>query len=94
MIRSFKKRNPAAEIFAGFFVKGVDKAVQERAHRKLLALHYAVRLEDLRIPAGNNLEALRGDRKGQHSIRVNEKWRICFLWSHGGAEEVEIVDYH
>jgi len=94
MIRSFKKRNPAREIFKGYFVKGVDKALQTRAHMKLLALHYAVKLEDLRIPAGNNLEALRGNRKGQHSIRINEKWRICFTWGVGGAEDVEIVDYH
>ncbi len=61
---------------------------------KLLALHYAVRLEDLRLPAGNNLEMLRGDRKGQHSIRINDKWRICFVWSQSGVENVEIVDYH
>jgi proteic killer suppression protein len=94
MIRSFKKRNPAQDIFAGFFVKGVDKAVQERAHKKLLVIHYAVRLEDLRIPSGNRLEALRGNRKGQHSIRVNDQWRICFIWENGGAEDVEIIDYH
>jgi toxin HigB-1 len=94
MIRSFKRRNPASEIFEGYFVKGIDKAVQKRAHLKLLALHYAVRLKDLRIPAGNNLGALRGDRKGQHSIRINEKWRVCFVWSGGSAEDVEIVDYH
>lgn len=94
MIRSFKKRNPAQEIFSGHFVKGIDNDVQKRAHMKLLALHYAVRLEDLRIPAGNNLEALRGDRKGQCSIRVNDRWRVCFVWSDGGADEVEIVDYH
>lgn len=94
MIRSFKKRNPAAEIFAGYFVKGMDKAVQRRAHRKLLALHYAVKLEDLRIPAGNKLEPLQGNRRGQHSIRINDRWRLCFVWDRGGAEEVEIVDYH
>ena len=94
MIRSFKKRNAAREIFDGFFVKGIDKAVQKRAHMKLLAIHYAARLEDLRIPAGNNLEALRGDRRGQHSIRINDQWRVCFAWDTGGAEEVEVVDYH
>ena len=93
MIRSFKKRNPASEIFEGYFVRGIDKTVQKRAHLKLLALHYAVRLEDLRIPSGNNLEALRGDRRGQHSIRINGQWRICFVWDKG-AEDVEIVDYH
>jgi proteic killer suppression protein len=51
-------------------------------------------LNDLRVPPGNRLEALRGDRKGQHSIRINEQWRICFIWSQGNAHEVEIVDYH
>jgi proteic killer suppression protein len=94
MIRSFKKSNPAQEIFVGFFVKGIDKAIQRRAHMKLLAIHYALRLEDLRIPSGNNLEALRGDRKGQHSIRINDQWRICFKWSEGGTEDVKIIDYH
>lgn len=94
MIRSFKKRNPARDIFDGYFVKGVDKEIQRKAHMKLLALHYAVHLEDLRIPAGNNLEALCGDRRGQHSIRINNRWRLCFLWNNAGAEEVEIVDYH
>lgn len=94
MIRSFKKRNPAQEIFEGYFAKGMDKALQKRAHMKLLALHYAVRLEDLRIPAGNNLEALKGNRKGQHSIRINDRWRSCFIWGAGGADDVEIVDYH
>ncbi len=94
MIRSFKKRNPAHEIFEGFFVRGIDKTIQKRAHMKLLAVHYAIKLEDLRIPPGNNLEALRGSRKGQHSIRINDQWRICFTWSEGGAENVEIVDYH
>ena len=94
MIRSFKKRNPANEIFEGYFVRGIDKTVQKRAHLKLLAIHYAARLEDLRIPSGNNLEALRGDRRGQHSIRINDQWRVCFVWDKGGAEDVEIVDYH
>ena len=94
MIRSFKKRNPANEIFEGYCVRGIDKTVQKRAHLKLLAIHYAARLEDLRIPSGNNLEALRGDRRGQHSIRINDQWRVCFVWDKGGAEDVEIVDYH
>ena len=94
MIKSFKKRNPAQEIFDGFFVKSLDKTIQKRAHMKLLAIHYAFRLEDLRIPSGNNLEALRGNRKGQHSIRINDQWRICFKWDEGGAEDVEIIDYH
>lgn len=62
--------------------------------RKLVQLDAAERLEDLRIPPGNRLEALKGDRKGQHSIRVNDQWRVCFRWDDGDAYEVEIVDYH
>ncbi len=57
-------------------------------------LHAAADLEDLRVPPGNRLEALRGDRAGQHSIRINDRWRLCFVWRDGHAEEVEIVDYH
>lgn len=64
------------------------------ARRKLLLLHRAVSLVDLRVPPGNRLEALRGDRKGQHSIRINGQWRLCFVWTHGDARQVEIVDYH
>jgi proteic killer suppression protein len=61
---------------------------------KLNALDAATRLEDLRLPPSNRLEALKGDRKGQHSIRINDQWRICFTWNNGHAEQVEIVDYH
>ena len=61
---------------------------------KLNAIDAAVRLEDLRLPPSNRLEALRGSRKGQYSIRVNDRWRICFEWRRGNAEQVEIVDYH
>ena len=93
MIRSFRQRM-AEEIFNGFFVKTIDKNVQKRAHFKLLSLHYAVELSDLRIPAGNRLEALKGDRRGQYSIRINDQWRICFTWRNGGADDVELVDYH
>jgi len=62
--------------------------------RKLVALDAAEQLEDLRVPPGNRLEKLRGDRAGQHSIRVNDQWRICFRWKDGNAYDVEIVDYH
>lgn len=62
--------------------------------RKLRLLNAAARLDDLRVPPGNRLEALRGDRNGQHSIRINDQWRICFVWTEGGADDVEIVDYH
>jgi proteic killer suppression protein len=64
------------------------------ARRKLRQLEIADRLDDLRVPPGNRLEALTGDRAGQHSIRVNDQYRVCFRWTPGGAEDVEIVDYH
>jgi proteic killer suppression protein len=64
------------------------------AERKLRAISNAVELRDLRSPPGNRLEALKGHRKGQHSIRINDQWRICFRWTEAGAEDVEIVDYH
>lgn len=64
------------------------------ARRKIRQLEIAAILEDLRVPPGNRLEALKGDRLGQYSIRINDQWRICFFWHEGGAEEVEIVDYH
>ncbi len=64
------------------------------ARRKLRQLEVAGRLDDLRVPPGNRLEPLRGDRAGQHSIRVNDQYRVCFRWTAGGAEDVEIVDYH
>jgi toxin HigB-1 len=64
------------------------------ARRKLRQLEIAMRLEDLRIPPGNRLEALKGDREGQHSIRINDRFRVCFRWTDSGAEDVEIVDYH
>jgi len=64
------------------------------ARRKLRQLEIAARLDDLRVPPGNRLEALRGNRQGQYSIRINDQWRICFRWTGAGAEDVEIVDYH
>lgn len=68
--------------------------VQNRAFRKLIILDAATSLGDLRVPPGNRLEALKGDRSGQHSIRINNQWRICFRWENGDAYEVEIADYH
>lgn len=70
------------------------KSIERVARRKLLQLHAAVNLLDLRIPPGNLLEALLGDRAGQHSIRINGQWRICFVWKADGVYAVEIVDYH
>jgi len=68
--------------------------IEAVARRKLRQLEIAGRLEDLRVPPGNHLEPLRGDRAGQHSIRINDQWRVCFRWTQSGAADVEIVDYH
>ena len=68
--------------------------IERVAWRKLLQLHAATELASLRIPPGNQLEALKGSRKGQHGIRVNDQWRVCFVWREDGAHQVEIVDYH
>lgn len=70
------------------------RAFERIARRKLLYLHRARSWRDLLVPPGNRLEALKGDRKGQHSIRINDRWRICFVWRGGDAYDVEIVDYH
>jgi proteic killer suppression protein len=70
------------------------RAIERPARRKLLYLSQARSLQDLLVPPGNRLEALKTDRKGQHSIRVNDQWRICFVWTEAGPERVEIVDYH
>jgi toxin HigB-1 len=67
---------------------------QRAARRKLLQLHAATELASLRVPPGNRLEALKAERKGQHSIRINDQWRVCFVWRADGAHQVEIVDYH
>ena len=75
-------------------MRSLGADLQRVALRKLRQLDAAVRLEDLRVPPGNQLEKLRGDRAGQHSIRINEQWRICFRWFGSDAHDVEIVDYH
>lgn len=93
MIRSFGSRN-TERIWHGQYVKGVDRTLQRAALRKLEMVHAAKDVEDLRIPPGNRLERLVGDRRGQHSIRVNAQWRICLKWAEGGADDVELVDYH
>jgi proteic killer suppression protein len=72
----------------------LDQPTQRVALRKLLIMDAAETLDDLRVPPGNRLEKLRGDRRGQHSIRINQQWRICFRWTAAGPEDVEIVDYH
>jgi proteic killer suppression protein len=93
MIRSFASRL-TARIAEKESPKGFPADLVAGAFRKLRYLDAAGRLEDLKVPPGNRLEALKGSRKGQHSIRVNDQWRICFVWRDGGAEDVEIVDYH
>ena len=92
MIRSFKDA-ATKRLFSDEDVPRF-RAIERQAHRKLLLLDGAGALNDLRQPPGNRLEALKSDRQGQHSIRINDQWRICFLWRDGGAEQVEIVDYH
>lgn len=74
--------------------KSIDPRIERVALRKLVMLDAAETLDDLRIPPGNRLEALRGDRAGQHSNRINQQWRICFIWTDAGPTDVEIVDYH
>jgi proteic killer suppression protein len=93
MIRSFKDK-AAETVFDGKCPKGFPADLFRTARRKLEAVHAAIDLDDLRSPPGNRLEALSGDRSGQHSIRINDQLRVCFVWSEGGADDVEIVDYH
>ncbi|WP_062234810.1 type II toxin-antitoxin system RelE/ParE family toxin [Aureimonas sp. N4] len=81
-------------IVSGKNPKGFPADLFKTANRRLQAVHNAAVLDDLRSPPGNRLEALRGDRQGQHSIRINDHWRICFRWTEQGAEDVEILDYH
>ena len=93
MIKSFKDRE-AERIFNEERSRRLPADIQRTALRKLVQLDNAVTLNDLRVPPGNRLEALRGDRRGQHSVRINDQWRICFVWTDGDAYDVEIVDYH
>ncbi|MEM9472082.1 MAG: type II toxin-antitoxin system RelE/ParE family toxin [Pseudomonadota bacterium] len=93
MIKSYK--NKRARLLAENRVpKGYPEDLVIRSRAMLTALNAAAELEDLRFPPGNHLEKLRGDRAGQHSVRINRQWRICFVWTDGGPENVEIVDYH
>ena len=93
MIRSFKDSDTES-IFGRIRVNKFSIELQRQTQRKLSILHNAVDLNDLRIPPGNRLENLSGNRAGQHSIRVNDQWRICFVWEEGNAWEVELADYH
>lgn len=93
MIESFRCRRTALA-FSGQVPKGFPADILAVARRKLRMLDAAIRLDDLRMPPGNRLEALAGNRQGQHSIRINDQWRLCFVWHSGKAHDVEIVDYH
>lgn len=93
MIRSFTDKQTAA-VFDGHRVKALPAQLQEVARRKLKAVDAAAEINDLRIPPGNRLERLSGDRRGQWSIRINDQWRVCFRWADGDAHDVEITDYH
>lgn len=93
MIKSFADKD-TEKLFHGRFANKLPPDIQRVAQRKLRQIHAADVLADLRVPPGNRLEALKGDRVGQHSIRINDQWRICFTWVDGGAENVTIIDYH
>ncbi len=93
MLKSFADKRTAA-VFAGHAVRGLPHQIQRRARAKLLMIDAAGRLSDLRVPPGNRLKTLRGERQGEYSIRVNDQWRICFGWRDGQAWDAEIVDYH
>lgn len=93
MIISFKSRD-TAKVYARGRSRRLPAGVQRVALRKLKMLNNAQRLDDLRVPPANRLEKLRGNRSGQYSIRINERYRVCFIWCDGNALDVEIVDYH
>ena len=93
MIESFADAE-TEKVFRGEMSRKLPPDIQRTARRKLLYLHSARDLRDLAAPPGNRLEALRGDRAGQHSLRINDRWRICFVWAGGKARKVGIVDYH
>jgi len=93
VIRSFGSKD-TERIWNEQYAKRVDRAVQRVTLRKLELIHAAKDVDDLRVPPGNRLERLVGDRRGQHSIRVNAQWRLCFVWRDGGAEDVELVADH
>lgn len=93
MIRSFCDRE-TERVWEGVRSRRLPGDIQDAALRKLRLLNRSSALDELRVPPGNRLEALSGDRKGQHSIRINQQWRICFRWNDGGCDDVEICDYH
>ena len=93
MIKSFRDKE-TEKIFKRYFSSKLPQNIQNKARKKLIILDAVTELEDLRVPPGNRLEALKGNRKEQHSIRINDQWRICFQWKDGDSHNVEITDYH
>ena len=93
MLRSFADKD-SERVWRRERSRRRDQATQRTALRKLLILDAAETLDDVRIPPGNRLEKLRGDRAGRYSIRINQRWRVCFRWTTAGPEDIEIVDYH
>lgn len=93
MIKDFKCKD-TEKLFNGKFIRSFPTDIQRIALRKLKMIDASTVLDTLKVPPGNRLEALRGNRQGQHSIRINDQWRICFSWNQSNAFEVEIVDYH
>ena len=93
MIKTFRDKE-TEKIFNRILSRQLPQNIQHLARRKLIILDAATELNILRVPPGNRLEALKGDRKGQHGIRINDQWRICFKWKDGDAYDVEIADYH
>jgi proteic killer suppression protein len=93
MIKGFREKE-AERIWWGKVSKRLPRSIQDTARRKLRMLNNAQSLQDLKVPPANRLEALRGDRRGEHSIRINQQWRVCFRWRDGHAHDVSIVDYH
>ena len=88
------RHDAARQIFEGNTVRRLPPDIQRRARMRLQRVVAATALSDLRVPPSHRLEALRGDRTGQHSIRINDQWRVCFIWTDQGAMEIEVVDYH
>ncbi len=93
MVKSFRCKE-TKKIFGRLFSKKLPQDIQLKIRQKLILLDAATELDDLKVPPGNRLEELKDDRKGQHSIRINDQWRICFIWKDEDAYDVEVVDYH
>jgi len=93
VIISFKDK-ATEKIWNGKFSKKIPSDIQRAAKRKLIIIHGSIDLNDLRVPPGNRLHTLDGNRLGQHNIRINDHWRICFKWDNGNAYDVEVTDYH